>query len=191
MLNKTCFILAAALAGAAFCAPRAQAAPAQVILIRHAEKPASGNELDSQGWRRANALVGFFESTPSMTRFGTPAAIYAMAPKDTNGSLRPIETVTPLADSLGLKINTGYKKEELAGLVNDIMKTRAYDGKMVLVCWEHKMIPEIVDEFGWNAAPQSWDGSVFDRAWVLNFNGNKVVSFEDIPQRLLPGDSAQ
>ena len=170
--------------------PCAQAAPAQVILIRHAEKPASGNELNSQGWQRAKALVYFFKHTPSMTRFGTPAAIYAMAPKGPNGSLRPIQTVTPLADSLGLKINSSYKKGELAGLVGNIMSNSAYNGKMVLICWEHNIIPEIVKDFGWNAAPQ-WDGNSFDRAWVLNFNGNSVVSFEDIPQRLLPGDSAQ
>jgi len=191
MTNKTAFILSAVLAGVAFAPSSAPAAPAQVILIRHAEKPASGNELNTQGFQRAKALVGFFENTPSMTRYGTPVAIYAMAPKDQTGSVRPIQTVTPLADSLGLKINTAYKKDELTLLIGEILNTGAYDGKMVLVCWEHNMIPKIVKGFGWDGAPQSWDGSVFDRAWVLNFTDGAVVSFEDIPQRLLPGDSAQ
>ena len=191
MAKRTPLIICLVLAGAAAAVAPAQAAPAQVILIRHAEKPASGNELDPRGFQRAKALAGFFENTPSMTRYGTPAAIYAMAPKDQNGSLRPIETVTPLADSLGLKINSAYKKEELSSLIGDILNTSAYDGKMVLVCWEHNMIPEIVKGFGWSGAPLSWDGSVFDRAWVLNFTGGAVVSFEDIPQRLLPGDSEQ
>ncbi|NNN05524.1 MAG: histidine phosphatase family protein [Elusimicrobia bacterium] len=167
----------------------AWAAPAQVIVIRHGEKPPSGPDLDEQGYARAQALVGFFQNNPAVTQFGTPAAIYAMDPKGPNGSLRAIETVTPLAQALGLSINKDYKRKDIPQLVQDILSNSAYDGKTVLICWEHRVIPDIVDAFGWTSAPQSWAGSSFDRAWVLTFTGDRVTDFVDVPEHVLPGDS--
>jgi hypothetical protein len=64
----------------------AWATPAQVLIIRHAEKGASGKDLSSAGDARAQALVGFFENNPEVTQYGTPAAIYAMS----NEALAPI-----------------------------------------------------------------------------------------------------
>jgi hypothetical protein len=165
------------------------AAPAQVILIRHAEKPATGEDLDAQGWRRAYALVGFFEKNPAMTQHGTPVAIYAMDPGGPDGTQRPIETVTPLAADLKLPILHPYTRKQLPELVAEILGNSAYDGRMVLVCWEHKVIPELVQDFGWNDGPDTWPDDVFDEAWVLGFSGDRVVSFQNVPQHLLPGDN--
>ena len=182
-------ILAAALF--LYAAP-AFAIPAQVIVIRHGEKPPSGNELDERGRQRAAALVKFFETDPQVTKYGPPAAIYAMDPKDASGSLRPIQTVTPLADDLKITINHSYKREELQSLIDDLMKNPAADGKTVLICWEHKAIPEMIPLFGWASAPRAWSGSVFDRAWILDFNRTGTpVAFTDAPQRVLPGDSPE
>ncbi|MHB2025620.1 MAG: hypothetical protein ACYCPQ_03130 [Elusimicrobiota bacterium] len=164
-------------------------APAQIIIIRHGEKPETGNTLSPRGRLRAQALVGFFKKNPAVTRFGPPAAIYAMAPNSEDGSLRPIETVTPLAQSLGLPINENFHKKDLPGLAEDIMKNPSCAGRMVLVCWEHHMIPKLARQLGWDSAPQSWPGSVFDRAWILNFTGERVSSFQNIPENVLPGDS--
>jgi hypothetical protein len=173
-----------------FCAQAALAAPSQVILIRHGEKPAEGNELNERGWQRARALVNYFKTDPGVTRFGPPVAIFAMAPKDEDGSLRPIQTVTPLAESLGLTINSGYKKKQIQKMVDAVMSNPRYEGKMVLICWEHKVIPEIAQAFGASTAPSEWPGGdVYDRTWVLSFAGGKVLSFADLPQHLLPGDS--
>lgn len=36
------------------------AAPAQIIIIRHAEKPPEGNQLSIKGMERAAALIPFF-----------------------------------------------------------------------------------------------------------------------------------
>jgi hypothetical protein len=189
-MNKISAALIAAVAASAMALP-ACAAPAQVIIIRHGEKPSTGNELSPQGFQRADALVGFFEHNPAVTQYGAPVAIYAMDPKDADGSLRPIETVTPLANALGLTIDHDYVKDQLPALVSDIMANPAYDGKMVLICWEHKVIPTLVQDFGWSAAPDAWSGSVFDQAWVLDFDGGKVSSFQIVPEHLLPGDSAE
>jgi hypothetical protein len=171
----------------------AAAAPAQVIIIRHGEKPASGPDLDEQGYARAQALVDFFEHAPSVTRFGPPAAIYAMDPKDADGSQRPIETVTPLADALHLAIDADYKREKIPELVHDVMTNAAADGRTVLICWEHKAIPDIARAFG-VASPPDWKGKVFDRAWVLTYKGtvegSAVWDFADVPEHVLPGDSS-
>ncbi|MFA6584460.1 MAG: histidine phosphatase family protein [Elusimicrobiaceae bacterium] len=172
-----------------FAIPAAFAAPAQVIVIRHAEKPETGNELSELGWKRAYALVDFFKNNKAVTRYGTPAAIYGMAPKDEQGTLRAIQTVLPLSKELNLKINTKYKKKSERALANEILKTEAYNGKMVLVCWEHHAILDILAAFNVKNGPQQWPGASFDRAWVLNFEGDKVTSFEDVPQHVLPGDS--
>jgi hypothetical protein len=169
----------------------ASAAPAQVIVIRHGEKPPSGADLDDQGYQRAQALVAFFEHNPAVTQFGTPAAIYAMNPKDTGGSMRPIETVTPTAQALGLTIDHDYTRKQIPQLVKDILGNPAYDGKTVLICWEHTVIPSIVDAFGWTSAPQNWAGNSFDRAWILTFTGDKVTGFTDAPEHVLPGDGPE
>ncbi|MBF0501414.1 MAG: histidine phosphatase family protein [Candidatus Riflebacteria bacterium] len=179
-------VLAGLFPAGAFCAP------AQVIIIRHGEKPSSGNELSDQGRQRALALVGFFRNNPAVTKFGTPMEIYAMAPKGPDGSLRAIETVTPLARDLSLTINENFQKDDISGLVADIMHKPNYKGKMVLICWEHKIIPTIPTAFGWTSGPESWPGSeVYDRAWIMNFTDDKVTSFQDLPQHLLPGDSSR
>ena len=183
--------LLSSLAVASLLASAAFAAPAQVIIIRHAEKPDTGPDLNDRGYQRADALVGFFENDPAATRYGTPAAIYAMAPKGDGGSLRAIETVTPLAKNLGLKVDADYKKDQLSQVVRDIMGNPKYAGKMVLVCWEHKVIPSLAQAFGWTSAPDSWAGAVFDRAWVLDFAGDKVTAFRDVPEHVLPGDSSK
>jgi len=178
-------VLAAALSCAA---ASALAAPAQVIVIRHGEKPDSGPDLDEQGYARAQALVGFFENNIAVNQFPI-AAIYAMDPKDEDGSQRPIETVTPLANALHLAIDHDYKRKQIPQMASDILGNSAYDGKTVVICWEHHAIPDIVDAFGWTSAPQKWKGSSFDRAWVLTFTGDKVTAFADVPERVLPGDT--
>jgi hypothetical protein len=171
----------------------AEAAPARVIIIRHAEKPATGGDLlVPQGVCRADALAKTFPA-----QFGTPAAIYAMNPNDADGSMRPIETVTPLADSLGLAIDHDYTRKKLSQLVQDIMGNDSYQGKLILICWEHKVIPDLVQAFqdnGWNSNsatwPGKWSGDIFDQAWILSFSGSPSFQIipENIPQDSLNGD---
>jgi hypothetical protein len=53
--------------------------PAQIILIRHAEKPADPEDphLSEAGVKRAERLVSFITNDPAMTRFGLPVAVFA------------------------------------------------------------------------------------------------------------------
>jgi broad specificity phosphatase PhoE len=187
------FAAAMLLAGAAF------AAPAQVIFIRHAEKPADGPELSAQGVRRANALVNFFKTNTAVTRYGTPAAIYAAAPKNEDSSVRSVQTVTPLARAIKITVNTDFTRGQTGKLVRDIMENPAYEGRMVLVCWQHENLVEAAQKLAeynnssaavYNTIPKAWPSEAFDRVWILDLKAGKVAAFKNLPQRLLPGDSA-
>lgn len=176
-------------AGSAF------AAPAQVILIRHGEKPENGGQLNPQGFKRAEALVKFFKSEPAVLRYGTPIAIYAAGPKNEDSSVRSIQTVTPLARALNLQIDSRFTRGQTHKIVADLMENPAYEGRMVLICWQHKNLVEIalnLAEYNNStqaAIPLLWPDETFDRAWILDLSDGKVTSFKNLPQRLLPGDS--
>jgi hypothetical protein len=167
------------------------AAPAQVVILRHGEKPDNGDDLNKRGYERANALPGLFETDPALTRYGAPVAIYAFGPTKKDRSFRAVETITPLANSLGIQVQDQFTVDELQPLVDSVMSNSDYDGKTVVICWEHDRIPPMVQTFGYNDAPTKWKKKVFDRLWILHFTGNKVTGFEDLPQNLLPGDSQQ
>jgi hypothetical protein len=154
-------------------------APAQVLIIRHGEKPDTGNDLSSAGQERAQNLISYFEKNPDVTRYGTPVAIYGFGPGADDGSLRGIETVTPLADALGLKVQSQFTKNDLQPIVDEVMSKPTYDGKMVLICWEHKMIPALAHQFGADQAPDAWAGSdVYDQVWEIDFSGETVSNFK-------------
>jgi hypothetical protein len=188
VLSQDGLAQASSLPGIAPAAGPALAGPAQVIIIRHGEKPETGSDLSPRGYQRAQALVGFFQNNPAVTQHGPPAAIYAEKPKPDGSQVRPLETVQPLAASLGLQVDTDYKKADASGLAQSILSNPDYRGRMVLISWEHHVIPAIAQAFGLSRPPD-WADDVFDRAWILNFDGGKPVSLQNVPQRLLPGDS--
>lgn len=163
--------------------------PAYVILIRHAEKPETGEELSARGKERAAALAPFFLERPEITRFGKPTAIYAERPKKATSSVRPMDTVAPLAKAIDRQVIDKFTRVEIEPMAKEILTQPAYSGKMVLVCWEHSMIPPLAKALGCTTAPDKWHGKAFDRLWVLSYHPDGSVTFEDLPQRLLFGDS--
>ena len=124
------------------------AVPAQVLIIRHGERPDTGNNLSIRGWARPHALVHYFETNPAVTQHGTPVAIYASRPGSVDPSEREIETVTPLSQAIHVRINATYEEDNYTPMVKEIMNTPQYDGKMVLICWEHRMINDLAAAFG-------------------------------------------
>ena len=104
------------------------ALPAQVIIIRHAEKPPQGNELSLKGKERAAALVPYFTETENLITNGTPAAIYAMKAPKADSSLRPIQTVTPLADQLKIKIKDNFERDNYKKMVEEIKADSTLNG---------------------------------------------------------------
>src|SRR6266567_4055872 len=74
------------------------AQPAEIILLRHAEKPPdeSNVHLSTTGKERARALVQFFTNIPALTANGPPVALFAARPLSRSHSRRPAETLEPL-----------------------------------------------------------------------------------------------
>jgi len=175
-----------------FCVVRsALSQPAEVIIIRHAEKPPEGNELTLQGRERAAALVPYFRETAELLEFNAPVAIYVPLPKNENSSIRSAQTVAPLAIALHLTLNSTFHKDQVSEMAKEILNNERYDGKMVLICWDHKTIPPIAKAFGVEDAPDKWPGDSFDRDWIIRFHAGAKPVFRDLPQRLMFGDSAK
>jgi len=168
-----------------------KALPAQVIIIRHAEKPATpeGDSLSTKGRERAAAMVPYFMETKELITNGTPFAIYATSPSKANTSRRSIETVTPLAEKLGLTLKSGFEFDDYKKMVDEIKNDASYHDKTVLICWEHSHIPEIARAFGALQTPGRWLNEVFDRDWVISFSKTGRATFQNIPQRLMYGDT--
>lgn len=159
------------------------ATPKEVMLIRHAEKPEEGNELNQKGRERAAALAPFFMGRPEVA---PPQAIFAVPTKNDYSSFRTLETVTPLSQALHIKPNQQFTVDDIKGLTTDILTNPAYEGKVVLVAWEHHRIPEIAQGLGIQNPPK-WHGRDFDRVWIVRFA--PTVTFQDLPQQLMYGDS--
>jgi hypothetical protein len=178
--------LAITLAFSSFAGSAALGAPAQVIIIRHAEKPESGHDLSPKGRQRAAALVPYFLETPEVTEHKTPVAIYIQKPTEANPSRRPQETVKGLAKALKLDL-TEFAKDDLAAMAKEINTKSEYAGKTVLICWSHGAIPSIAKAFGVKNPPD-WHDEVFDRVWIITFENGKA-ELKNMPQQLMFGDS--
>ncbi len=164
---------------------RASATPAEIIFLRHAEKPTEGSELNPRGWERAKALATLFAEDTRVLEHGPAAAIYAMKP----GSVRAIQTMEATARALHLTIKSKYHRDDIDSLVNALRTNKSLEGKTVIVCWEHKVLPEMLKAFGWTNGPKKWADETFDRLWVLDFEQGRPSRLRDLPQKLLPGDS--
>jgi hypothetical protein len=166
MIMRRFFILLAAFAPLA----TGLARPAQVILLRHAEKPANESEhhLSERGRMRARALAFCLTTNAVLLTNGPPAAVFA--PKFTRDGTapRPYETLESLAKSLNLTIQTEYSRKRHADLIRTVISNPAYDGRTVVICWVHEYLPEMAKELGMKPKPTAWKGKVYDRFSVMN-----------------------
>jgi hypothetical protein len=167
------------------CTTVAHAMPSKIILIRHGEEPNGdeGTELSEIGWARANGLPQLL-GNEGITR------LIALKPHKKKGSIRSIQTLHPISQSLGLEVQTPYTRDEVSDLVEMLVNGRDYHGQVVLIAWQHETLATIANELGADA-PAKWGAKVFDRCWVLKSKSGRITSFENLPQRLLTGDSEE
>jgi phosphohistidine phosphatase SixA len=174
----------------------AQAMPAQVMIIRHAEKFEDRHKihLNARGHTRAKALAQFFQSDPRVLEYGVVAAIIAQRPSRHKSSVRCEETIQPLAQALGQEVISRFAYGEITELVEWLRATREWDSKSVLICAAHMDIVPLAKALGVPHLRQLvWPHETYDRVWLLDFSptDGRVTSFRDIPQCLLFGDSFQ
>jgi hypothetical protein len=151
--------------------------PAQIILIRHAEKPSDPKNphLSKAGVRRADQLVSFIRTDPAMTRFGLPVAVFATkTTRDGNGQ-RTQETVAPLARALRLPVQSPFLGKEYAAIAKFVLGNRDYAGRNVLICWNHEQIPQLAAALGVTPEPPKWKGSVYDLVYVISYHGGMAT----------------
>lgn len=190
MLNLKSKLSVLSVLGVIFWTMSAVARPAEVLIIRHAEKPADKNAIDlnEKGFARATALAQIFERQPNLAQFGLPVQFFAAAYIPGSTSRRTIQTLTPLAQKLQVNIDSTFAKDKYLPMVQKILNDPAYNNKVVMIAWVHSAIVELAQAFG-SAPANFWSDTSFDRIWVIRFNPDGTVVSKDIPQALLPGDS--
>lgn len=161
--------------------------PKEILIIRHAEKPAdaTNENLSTKGYERAAALAYYLPAT-----FGAIDHIFAAGVGLKSPSKRPTETVTPLATQLGKKIHDTYLKDEYQDMVSHILGDDSYTNTVIAIAWQHTDIESITNAFRTKDVPTTpWPEDCFDLVWKLRYNGDKTYTLEQIPQLLLYGDT--
>ena len=166
------------------------------------QPPSSGTQqlcCDLTG-ETASQFAGTYGTSGSPAgpaRFPTPDFLFATA--NSTDSQRPVETITPIAQALGLHINDSFTDTHghkgIKGLKDEILKQpQVYGGKVILIAWHHKTAPDVALALGVPATQLNgwtpWKPGVFDLIFFItwpNGQANLTVAY----QQLLFGDSAQ
>jgi hypothetical protein len=196
--KKTVFRLWLGALVTAFSAEAASAQPARIIILRHGEKQDT-YQLCDIGQQRALALRAQYlgkGAERSLFQDGqAPAAFFAI-------TLHTLELIAPVASSWGLPVtdyaevpqpSTGDKAKDRAAVdtwrdqltqtaVRDLMTDPRWDGKVVVLAWEHdhiahKSAPDEDTLYGLlklgripgDPVPKTWPGSNYDYFWILDY----------------------
>ncbi len=176
----------------------------KILLIRHAEKPAkdsapfgvtlkgqrSKESLAVRGWQRAGALANLL--APNNGRFqhsslATPQFLYASKPLRRKGSRRPLETISPLAQKLAIRVNSSFPRYDFESMIDEVVMCNG----VVLICWQREYIPEIASHIVGNntVEPPSWPEDCYDMIWVFDLvPSSSQYRLKQVPQKLLAGD---
>lgn len=164
---------------------------ATILIIRHAEGPSKGDGLSSRGTDRAQGYVEYFKN---FTIDGKPLKIdHLFAASDSSNSRRPRLTLEPIAQSLGVSIDSQFKSKDFLKLAQKIETLP--QGSNVLICWHHSDIPNLIGALGADAeklVPNGkWPGKVYGWLIQLRYNekGNLFAS-KRIKEHLFQNDKA-
>lgn len=161
-----------------------------IMLIRHAEDDAASPSLSPRGWQRAGALVRLFAPLdPAALRKHLAVPRHIVAARSRDDSTRPLDTVRPLAEMLGLPVDDSLGSDDPPVQVAQAL--RALDAP-VLVCWRHDGLPALADALLQRAGetPPKWPDDRHDVVWVIE-RGGASAHLVQVPQQVLPGDRAQ
>ncbi|CAI6097432.1 unnamed protein product [Clonostachys chloroleuca] len=135
-----------------------------VYLIRHGEKPKDGsNGLSIEGVERSQCLRTVFGNA---TDYNIDY-ILAQQYKPSGKRKRPYDTVLPLAEDLGLTIDTHCDRDKPKCVAKAIKKYKG-DGN-ILISWEHKKLTDVIKALGVDDA-EKYPSDRFDVIWTLSKN---------------------
>jgi hypothetical protein len=175
----------------------------KIMLVRHAEKPDKDFEpfgvtrkgvrdkesLQVRGWQRAGALIGLF-APPSgyiNAALAKPQFLYASKPLKRRGSRRPLQTILPLSEKLGIETNLEFPRSDFVQLLEEVYLCKG----VVLICWQREYIPDIAFKIldDKKHVPVFWPEDRYDMVWVFDLDPSSgKYHFKQVPQKLLGGD---
>ena len=161
-----------------------------IMLIRHAEDNENSPSLSARGWQRTGALVRLFAPLdPQMLRKHLATPRHIVAARSDERSSRPVDTVRPLAEMLGLPVDDSLSGDDPPARVAQAL--RALDTPL-LVCWRHDTLPALADALLQRAGdtPPKWPDERHDVVWVIE-HGGASAHLVQVPQQVLPGDRSQ
>jgi hypothetical protein len=145
-----------------------------VFLVRHAEKPDTGDQLAAEGSARAQKYIQYFQN---QTKYdGRPISWnYLFASTESTKSDRPILTIQPLSEAIHVQIDSRFENKHFTDLVKELKKNKGnkFDNANVLICWHHGEILNLASALGVNPDdlpqsahwPRKWPKTAY--GWVL------------------------
>jgi len=144
----------------------------KLVFIRHAERPEDGDNLTCQGFNRSLLLPALLYK-----KFGKPDNVYI--PTVNSGEVtkksRMLETVTPLLVKYGLTANSAYDEKDYKGLSRALL----HENGTIIIVWDHKNIPPILEELGINGDLLHWSGNDYESIWIVTFKKGEPVLIKD------------
>jgi len=134
--------------------------------------------------------VPFLTTNSVFLTNGRPTALFAPKLTARGHGRRAEETLGPLAEYLKLPIQMPVGSKAHAALAKRVLTDPALEGRTVVICWVHEFLPDLAREFCVQPKPERWREDVYDRVWVITY-GKKHAHLANLPQHLLPGDSAK
>jgi hypothetical protein len=152
-----------------------------VVLFRHAEKPKKGDNLTCQGLNRSLALPAVLNA-----RFGLPEATYvpSMVTGDNTAHSRMFQTMIPFAAKYNLPLTTKFAEDQTGQLANEVLTRKG----VVMIVWEHKLIPDIARALGIRDTDLRWPGDDYDSIWIITFK-HGVAHLERSAEGLNPAEA--
>jgi len=130
----------------------ASALPAQVLLLRHAEKNETRGDynLDQQGLQRAMQLAAMIPRC-----FFDPTQIHTFEIDfTTSENARSYQTAVPLGVYAGINVyqvtNSTLGSRRFG---EQVLEQPQYDGSSCVFVWEHRSLPELAEGLGWPDMP--------------------------------------
>jgi hypothetical protein len=177
-----------------------------LLMIRHGEKPSKGYQgvdeqgnanaegLTPKGWERAGALVTLFAANNTTLTSTLPSPGALVAPKYAMPVHRCPLTLLPLSQRLSKTILSEYPADADPMMI--VSSLLAMENEVVLVCWEHDHLVNIVGAMASTGLvanqadiPTSWPDDRFDVIWRFDLNEQTGKwTFTSVDQQLLAGD---
>lgn len=153
--------------------------PAQVLIFRHAEK--TGIEIDlelsDEGWERARKLAAYIPRA-----FGTPDVIFAASPSER--SVRPTQTVEPLAAATGVSICEAFGDGDGEALCKHVIGNAKSHQKRVAICWRHGELDQLAARFGapGGSYPSPWPNDLYDLIICIDYRADGAAHARAVRQ---------